>query len=162
MPLLSAPLAQTLEGIFRKKPGSVPEAAMDWANAYLSYASTAMSSASSLPVTASAGLPLLMGAFLGALQSQGPGGAAASMAQGVTTFWATLVWVGPTAAGTTLFPGNAALAGTLAALFADTQGKSAGEKARQFADAFDAGAKMVLVNDIPFIQPAPPIIGPVS
>lgn len=162
MPLLSAPLAQTLEGIFRKKPGSVPDAAMDWANAYLNYASSAMSSAGSLPVTAAAGLPVLMGAFLGALQSQTPAAAAASMAQGVTAFWAALVWAGPTAAGTTLFPGNAALAGALSALFADTQGKSDGEKARQFADAFDAGAKMVMVNDIPIIQPAPPIIGPIS
>ena len=78
------------------------------------------------------------------------------------SFWSAMAWVGPTAAGVTASPGNASLAGTLAALFADTSAKSERDRAAAIADAFDAGAKLVIVNDVPFAQPAPPIVGPVS
>ncbi len=162
MPLIKASLARDLETIFERKPGSAPEAALDWAKAYVSYASSALSGAASLPVTAPANLSLLVGAFTGAFQAQSPAGAAALLAQGVMGFWSAMVWVGPTAAGTTASPGNAALAGALTAAFSDTSDKSAGDKASQIADAFDTGAKLVIVNDILFVQPAPPVVAPIS
>jgi hypothetical protein len=162
MPLMKSSLSQDLESLFKSRPSSVAEAAAKWAKAYVAYAGSALSGASSLPVTATAGLSLLTGAFTGALQALSPAGAAALMAQGVTAFWSAMVWVGPTAAGTTLSPGNFALAGALGAVFSDTSQKSEGDKARQIADAFDAGAKLVMVSDIPFVQPAPPIVAPIS
>jgi hypothetical protein len=84
------------------------------------------------------------------------------MSQGVMAFWSAMVWVGSAAAGVTASPGNAALSGALGAVFSDTSKKSEGDKADQIADAFDSGAKLVIVSDIPFIQPAPPIVAPIS
>lgn len=162
MPLIKANLAQSLESIFQAKPGSSAQAASQWAQAYLRFAATAMSSVSSLPVTAAANLGMLLGAFTGGFEARSASAAASLMATGVSGFWSAMVWVGPTAVGTTLSPGNFALASALGAVFSDTSEKSDGDKARAFADAFEAGAKLVMVNDIPLIQPAPPIIGPIS
>jgi hypothetical protein len=162
MPLMKASLSRDLEAIFERKPSSPPEAAANWAKAYVAYAGSALSAAASLPVTAPASLPLLIGAFTGAFQAQSPAGAAALMAQGVIGFWSAMAWVGPTAAGVTASPGNAVLAGALGAIFTDTSKKSEGDKANQIADAFDSGAKLVIVSDVPFAQPAPPIVGPIS
>jgi hypothetical protein len=88
--------------------------------------------------------------------------AGALVAQGVVTFWQAIVWVGPTASGATAFPGNAALAPALVAIFADLSRKSPQDKANELADAFDAGARTVIVTDVPFVQPAPPIVGPIQ
>jgi hypothetical protein len=162
MPLMKASLSRDLADIFKRKPSSPPEAAVDWAKAYVAYGGSALSSAASLPVTAPANLPILIGAFTGAFQAQSPAGAAALMAQGVMGFWSAMAWVGPAAAGVTASPGNAALAAALSAVFADTSKKSEGDKANQIADAFDSGAKLVIVSDIPFAQPAPPIVAPIS
>lgn len=162
MPLLADPLAKALEAVFDRKPGSVPDAAAGWANAYQSYAASAMSSLGSLPVTAPASFGVLLSAFTGGLQAQTSSGAAGLIAQGVMSFWSAMVWVGPTAVGTTASPGNASLAAALGAVFADTSEKTAGEKARKIADAFDGGAKLVMVNDVLLIQPAPPVVAPIS
>ena len=54
MSLSASTLASDLEQIFNAKPASAADAAADWAKAYQSYASAAMSTASSLPVTAPA------------------------------------------------------------------------------------------------------------
>ncbi|MES1164422.1 MAG: hypothetical protein ABUR63_01590 [Verrucomicrobiota bacterium] len=160
--MLKSTLAQQLEKQFGAKPASAAQAASDWASAYVSYASSALSAATSLPVTATANQGLLVAAFTAAFQTLSSSGAAAAMAQGVTGFWAAMVWAGPLAVGSTVFPGNAALSPALAAIFADTSQQSDADKARALADAFDAGAKMVMVNDVPLIQPAPPIVGPIS
>jgi hypothetical protein len=162
MPLLKSTLARQLETVFKGKPASAPQAAAEWAAAYVAYAALALSSAGSLPVTATTNQGLLVGAFTGALQAQSPSGAAGLMAQGVTGFWSAMVWSGPTAVGSTVFPGNPTLSTTLAAIFSDTSEQSDADKARALADAFDIGAKMVVVNDIPLVQPATPIVGPVS
>lgn len=162
MPLLKSTLAQQLEKQFSGKPSSPAQAASEWASAYVSYAASALSAGTSLPVTATANQSLLVSAFTAAFQTQSSSGAAAAMAQGVSGFWTAMVWSGPLAVGTTVFPGNAALSSALSAIFADTSKQSDGDKARALADAFDAGAKMVIVNDIPLIQPAPPIVGPIS
>ncbi len=162
MPLMKSGLSQQLESILKRRPASAPEAGADWAQAYVSYAASALSGAGSLPVTAMASLSLVTSAFTGAFQAQSPAGAAALMAQGVMGFWSAMVWVGPTAAGTTVAPGNFALSAALGAVFSDTSKKSEGDKASEIADAFDAGAKLVMVSDIPFIQPAPPIVAPIS
>jgi hypothetical protein len=163
MPLLAGPLSKALEAIFQQKPPAAAAAAALWATAYLSYAASAMSSASSLPVAAAAGLPTLLGAFTGAFQKdQSASGAAGQIAQGVISFWSAQVWVGPTAAGVTTSPGNSSLASALGDIFGDTSDKTAAEKAQKIADAFDAGAKLVIVTDTPFVQPAPPIVGPIS
>lgn len=150
MPLMKSSLSQELESIFKRKPGSAAEAAADWAKAYVSYAASGLSGAGSLPVTAMANLSLVVGAFTGALQTQSASGAAALMAQGVMGFWSAMVWAGPAAAGTTISPGNFALIGALSAVFADTSKQSEGDKAGQIADAFDAGAKLVMVGDVLF------------
>jgi hypothetical protein len=161
MPLLKSSLSQELESIFKRKPGSAAEAAAGWAQAYVAYAASAQSGVGSLPVTATANLSLLTGAFTGAFQAPSAAGAAALLAQGVMGFWSTMVWVGPAAAGTTVSPGNFALMGALGACFSDTSKKSESDKAGQIADAFDAGAKLVMVSDVPFV-PGPPIVGPIS
>lgn len=162
MPLVKSTLSQSLEAVYRAKPSASAQAAADWAQAYLAFAATALSSAGSLPVTAAANLGILLGAFTGAFEARSASGAASLMASGVTGFWSAMVWAGPAAVGTTLSPGNMSLASALAAVFSDTSDKSDGDKARQIADAFEAGAKTVMVNDIPLIQPAPPIVGPIS
>ena len=162
MPLMKSGLAQDLEDIFTRRPASVADAAAAWAKAYVSYAAGAMSTGSSLAVSASAGIAPLTGAFTGALGAQASQATAAAMTQGVVAFWQSIAWVGATAAGLTMVPGNMTLTSSLSAIFADTSEASAGAKASQVADAFDAGAKSVVVSDIPFIQPAPPIVGPIS
>lgn len=162
MPLMKASIAQQLESVFQRKPSSASEAATDWANAYLGYASAALSAAGSLPVTATVNLGVLQSAFTSAFQAKAPMVAAAVMAQGVTGFWATMVWAGPIAMGTTTSPGNFTLASALGVIFGNVMEQSNADKARLFADAFDVGAKLVVVSDIPLIQPAPPIIGPIS
>ena len=120
-----------------------------------------MSTASSLPVTAPANFGILLGAFVGGLSALSSVTAGALVAQGLLAYWQAMAWVGPTAIGVTAFPGNAALAAALAATFSDVSKKSAADKAKELADAFDAGAKMVIVSDVPLIQPAPPIVGPI-
>lgn len=161
MPLLKSTLAQKLEKQFGAKPSSAAESASEWAASYVSYASSALSAGTSLPVTAAANQSMLVTAFTAAFQTTSSSGAAAMMAQGVTTFWTSMVWVGPLAVGSTMFPGNATLSSALAAIFADTSKQSDADKARALADAFDAGAKMVMVNDVPLL-PGPPIMGPIS
>jgi len=162
MALQKSTLSQKLEQQFGAKPSSSAQAASDWASAYVSYAAAAMSSLSSLPITAMAGQSLLASAFTAAFQTQSASGAAAAMAQGVTAFWTTMVWIGPGVVGTTVFPGNAALSSALSSIFGDTSGQqSDADKAKALADAFDAGAKMVMVNDVQ-IPPLPPVMGPIS
>ena len=159
--LMKASLADALERVLKNKPSSSAEAGVQWADAYLSYARGAQSSVASLPITAQAGMPILIGAFTTALTALAPPASALAMAAGVMAFWQSIVWVGPTAAGTTGVPGNFTLAAALMVIFADKSGASARDKASQIADAFDAGARMVMVVDIPLVQPAPPIIAPI-
>jgi len=162
MPLSKSSLAQALEDVYSHRPSSSPQAASDWARAYVSYASGATSPTGGLPVSAMAGLPLLTGAFTGALNVLTSAGSAGVMAQGVTAFWQTIVWVGPAYAGVTTVPGNFALACALAAVFADLDKKSARDKASAVADAFDAGAKVVMVMDTLLAPPFTPVVGPIS
>ena len=93
MPLNASSLADSLQRLFESKPASSADAAMAWANAYQSYASAALSSAASLPVTAPANFGLLMTAFQG-LSAMAPMAAAAIVAQGVTGYWQAMVWAG--------------------------------------------------------------------
>jgi hypothetical protein len=162
MPLMKSSLASELEKVFNEKPAVSPEAALRWAQAYVNYAAKALTSVSSLPITAPANMGILVGAFTVAFNSLAVQAAAAVMAQGVMAFWQAMVWVGPTAAGTSISPGNASLAGALGAIFSDLSEKSAGDKASELADAFDAGAKLVIVSDVLFVQPAPPVVGPIQ
>jgi hypothetical protein len=161
MPLVKSSLAAALEQALNQK-SALPAAAASWAQAYATYAASALTSAGSLPVTAPANLGTLVGAFTGAFNSLAVQGAAAAMAQGVLAFWQTMVWVGPTAAGSTISPGNTALASALTEVFMDLSGKSEADKAASLADAFDAGAKLVMVSDVLFVQPAPPVVGPIQ
>jgi hypothetical protein len=161
MPLLKNTLSQQLETLFEGKPSSPAQAASDWASAYVSYASSAMSSVGSLPVTATASQSMLVSAFTAAFSTQTSSGAAAAMAQGVIAFWTAMVWVGPTSVGATVFPGNLALSAQLAQIFGGTSEQSHKDKAGVLADAFDAGAKLVMVNDV-LPPPATPVVGPIS
>jgi hypothetical protein len=161
MPLSKSTLAQELERVFNAKPASSVEAAAQWANAYAAYAGSALSVAASLPVNAQANLGLLLGAFQGGLSAFTPVTAGALVAQGIMAYWQAMAWLGPVASGATAFPGNVGLAAALAVIFADLSRKSASEKANELASAFDLGAKGVVISDVPFVQPAPPIIGPI-
>jgi hypothetical protein len=161
MSLNKSALARDLEDVLTGKP-SLDETALSWANAYVSYAQNAMSAASSLPVNAAGGLGILQSAFAGAFRSQSASGAAAAIGAGVTSFWATILWVGATASGATIVPGNFSLSGSLTAVFTDTAQKSESEKAGALADALDAGAKQVIALEVPYAQPAPPISGPIG
>ncbi len=160
MPLSASTLAQDLERVFNAKPASVANAAAEWANAYQTYATGALSVAASLPVGAPANFGILLGAFTAGLSALTSVTAAALIAQGAAAYWQAMTWLGPAAAGVTLFPGNVALAATLAAVFGDLSGKSAADKANDLANAFDAGARAVVVSDQPF-APGPPVVGPI-
>jgi len=162
MPLSRSTLANALQRVFDASPATAADAAAQWANAYAGYAGGAISSASSLPVNAAANSAILLGGFQGGLAAFTPMSAGALVAWGIITFWQAIVWVGPTASGATAFPGNAGLAPALAAIFADLSRKSPQDKANDLADVFDAGAKTVIVMDVPFVQPAPPIVGPIQ
>src|SRR6185503_17711088 len=102
MPLSKETLTQDLETIFGAKPKAAPLAAADWAKAYVGFASNALSTAASLPVTAAANFGIVLGAFTAAFQAQSPMATAAQKAQGVLAFWSAMAWVGPTAAGVTV------------------------------------------------------------
>lgn len=162
MPLIKSTLVQELEDIFNKGASSSPDAASLWSKAYVSYASSALSKAGSLPTNAQANLGILIGAFTGAFNSMTSASAAVLMAQGIITYWQGIVWVGPVASGATAIPGNLSLTAGLSAIFLDLSKKTNSEKARELADAFDIGAKMVVVSDIPFVPPPTPIVGPIS
>ena len=161
MSLSASTLTQDLERVLTAKPSSPVDAALAWANAYQTYATGALSTAASLPITAPASFSILLGAFLAGLSALTPVTAGAVVAQGVTAYWQAIAWLGPVSAGATAFPGNPALAAALGALFADLSGKSAADKARELAEAFDAGAKAVIVSDVLFVQPSPPVVGPI-
>lgn len=160
MPLSASTLAQDLERVLNAKPAASVDAARAWASAYQSYASAALSTAASLPVTAPANFGILLGAFTGGLSALASVTAGALIGQGILAYWQAMAWAGPAAAGVTAFPGNAALPSALAALFADLSGKSAADKANELAQAFDGGARTVIVSDVPFV-PGPPIVGPI-
>ena len=160
MALNDSALAKDLERVLGSEPASTVDAASAWMKAYQSYAQGALSTASSLPVTVPANASILLGGFTAGLSALTSATAGALIAQGITAFWQAMVWVGPTAAGTTSSPGNTALAGALAAVFGDLSGRSAAAKASDLAKAFDAGAKAVIVSDIPFI-PGAAIVGPI-
>lgn len=161
MSLDKSTLAQSLEDVLNRKPG-LADATLGWAKAYAAYAQSAMSSVSSLPTNAMGNMALLQNAFLAGFNARQPAATAGTIAAGITGFWSAILWVGPTAAGSTLVPGNFALAGALADVFGDLARKSASAKAAQLADAFDAGARQVMVLDVLFAQPAPPVSGPIS
>jgi hypothetical protein len=162
VPLSKSSLAQALEGIYSRRPASVAQAGSDWAQAYVTYASGATSPTGGLPVTAMAGLSPLTAAFTAALGVLTAAGAAGVMAQGVMAFWQTVAWVAPTYAGVTTVPGNFSLSAALGAVFADLDKKSARDKASSVADAFDAGAKVVMVTDTLLAFPFTPVVGPIS
>lgn len=162
MPLQKSTLETSLRSIFEQHPDSAAAAAQDWARAYVGYAGAALSAATSLPTNAQALLGALAGAWTPAFESRAAAAAAGAMAQGVTVFWQSIVWAGATAAGATVAPGNFTLQPGLLALFSDLSETSAADKARQFADLFDAGARQVIVSDVPYVQPAPPIVGPIQ
>lgn len=161
MPLNKSALAKSIEGVLTQK-ASLPESAMAWANAYASYAQAAMSSLSSLPTNATANAGILNGAFMGAFNSLTAPGAASIISSGVMAFWTATLWVGAAASGITIVPGNFTLAGSLTALFLDTSKKSESEKASQLADAFDVGAKQVMVMDTPYAPPNIPVSAPIA
>lgn len=157
MPLVKSTLANDLENVFKNNPGSVPEAAQKWAQAYVSYAGAAMTSTGGSAVNAMAGLSSLTSAFAGALQAMAPPAAGAAMAAGVSTFWLSIAWVGA-ATGVTVSPGNPALAGALASVFSNLDKLSPSEKANAVADAFDGGAKLVMVLDTIPAVPSPILV----
>lgn len=161
MPLSKSDLADALEKVFAASPASPADAAMQWAKAYAGYAGAAMTVAASLPITAPANFSLLLNGFQGGLAALTPVTAGNLIAQGITTFWQSMAWLGPLAAGTTSYAGNSALGPMLSLTFADLRNKTPEEKAGELADAFDLGARLVMVSDVPLIQPAPTIIGPI-
>jgi len=162
MALVKSTLSSALEAVLTQKPGSRAEAAQGWAQAYAAYAASAMSSLSSLATNATANAGILIGAFSGALEAEDPSGAAGQMSAGVMGFWAAIVWVGPSAAGSTASPGNTSLQSDLQSIFEDLDGKSDAEKASALADAFDSGATQVMVADVPFAPPNVPVVAPIS
>ncbi len=161
MALNKSTLADALAKIFDSKPSSSAEAGLQWAQAYHNYASGAMTSVASLPVNISAGLPILIGAFTGALTAMQAQASALAMAGGVMVFWQTIAWAGPTAAGATAVPGNFALIPALVAIFSDSGGGSNRDKAGKLADAFDAGARLVVASEAHLVTGVP-IIGPIQ
>jgi hypothetical protein len=147
MPLVKSSLSSALANIFASYPSSRSDAAQQMAQAYVSYAAAALSPTGGAAVNAMAGVSSLTSAFSGALQQEDPNGTASAMATGVQTFWQTIMWVGA-ATGSTTVPGNFALTSALGAVFSDLGDSSASERADRIADAFDSGAKTVIVLDV--------------
>ena len=160
MPLVKSSLSSALADLFTNYPSSRSEAGQKWAQAYVSYASAALSPTGGTGVNAMAGLSSLASAFSSALQQEDPNGTAGAMATGVQAFWQSIAWVG-TASGTTIVPGNFALSSALAAVFSDLGQSSASDKAGKVADAFDGGAKTVMVLDV-LPGPVSPVTGPIQ
>lgn len=160
MPLVKSILSSALADLFTNYPSSKSEAGQKWAQAYVSYASAALSPTGGTGVNAMAGLSSLASAFSSALQQEDPNGTAGAMTTGVQAFWQSISWVG-TATGTTIVPGNFALTSALAAVFSDLGQSSASDKADKVADAFDGGTKTVMVLDV-LPGPVPPVTGPIQ
>jgi hypothetical protein len=161
MPLVKSSLASALANVFTNYPASRADAGQQWAQAYVAYAAVAMSPTGGLGVNATAGVSSLASAFTAALQQEDPNGTASTMATGVQTFWQTISWVGAAAVGVTTSPGNAALTSALAAVYSDLAESSATQKADAVADAFDAGAKTVMVTDT-LTSTGVPTLGPIQ
>ncbi len=159
MPLVTSSLASALANVFANYPSSKSEAGQKLAQAYVSYASAALSPTGGTGVNAMAGLSSLTSAFTGALQQEDPNGTASAMATGVQTFWQSISWVGA-AVGVTTVPGNFALASALGSVFSDLGQRSASDKADKVAEAFDGGAKTVMVLDT--TPPAVVTVGPIQ
>jgi hypothetical protein len=157
MPLVKSTLSGMLTSTFEQKPSSVADAAAQWADAYVAYASAAMTSTGGAATTAQAGKGALVGAFTGALSTQTSQGAAAAMSGGVMAFWMSIAWQGA-GTGVTTSPGNASLTSDLAAVFSDVEESSASDKAGKIADAFDSGAKTVIVTDTIPAAPSPIVV----
>jgi len=162
MPLVKSSLADALTSVFRSKPSSSADAASQWADAYVAYAQPAMSTGGSAAVSAAAGRSTLVGAFTAGFNAQAPQATAAAIAAGVTAFWQSMVWAGA-GVGVTTVPGNFALAAALAAVFSDTNAEEPAPRAGRIADAFDAGAKAVVVTDTIPAAPTPiVVVGPIQ
>ena len=86
MPLIKATLKSQLQQVLESMPeqGTAPSL---WAMAYVSYASSAMSSASSFPVKVMANLGILVGGFTGAFSSESSSDAASAIASSIKAFW---------------------------------------------------------------------------
>jgi len=162
MALSKSTLVDAMQRLLDASPSTAADAAVQWANAYAGYAAAATSTAASLPVNASANAAILVGGFQAGLAALVPASAGALVAQAVVAFWQAIAWVGPTASGATAFPGNAGLAAALAAVFSDLGRKSTSDKANELADAFAAGARAVIVAEVPFSPPTTPIVGPIQ
>lgn len=161
MPLIKSTLSSALEVVLENKPDSSVSAASDWAQAYVSYAASAMTSVSSLATNAAGNQGILQGAFSSAFGSRDRSSAASTIAQGVQSFWQAIVWSGATAVGSTSSPGNFSLSSALAGVFGDTAEASTGDKASRLADAFDAGARQVIVTDV-LTSTGVPVAGPIQ
>ncbi len=162
MALVSANLKSGLEALFNQKPDSSSQAADTWANAYVSDGSGAMTSAGSLATNATANFGILSGAFNSALGTRSASGAAGLMTQGVMAFWQAIVWSGPGPfVGATTVPGNMSLTAALTGILTDLGEKSESDKAGELADAFDAGAKLVMVADVNAVTGVT-ILGPIN
>jgi hypothetical protein len=161
VPLVKSSLASALAQIFADYPSSKSAAGQQWAQAYVSYAAAALSPTGGIGVNAMAGLSSLAGAFAGALQQEDPNGTASAMATGVQSFWQSISWVGAAAVGVTTVPGNFALTSALAAVFGDLGDSPARDKADRVADAFDGGAKTVMVLDT-LTSTGVPTLGPIQ
>jgi hypothetical protein len=157
MPLVKSSLSSALVSTFEQKPSSVADAASQWADAYVSYAAAAMTSTGGAAMTAQAGKGSLVAAFTGAFNTQTAQGAAAAMSAGVMAFWMAIAWQGA-GTGVTTSPGNASLTSSLAAVFSDVEESSASDKADAIADAFDSGAKTVIVTDTIPAAPSPIVV----
>lgn len=161
MPLIKSSLASALTNLFESEPSATADAGLRMAEAYLSYASAALSPTGGAAVNAAAGLSVLSGAFTSALATQDSDGAAAAMSAGVMAFWQMIAWSGAAAVGVTAAPGNFALTSTLSSIFSDTSESSARDRADRIADAFDTGAKLVIVVDT-LTSTGAPVPGPIQ
>ena len=161
MPLVKSSLSSALANVFANHPSSKSDAGQQWAQAYVSYAAAAMSPTGGTGVNAMAGLSSLASAFTSALQQEDPNGTASTMSTGVQTFWQSISWVGAAAVGVTTVPGNFGLTSALASVFSDLGESSASDKANQVADAFDSGAKTVMVQDT-LTSTGVPTLGPIQ
>ena len=157
MPLVKATISSMLTSTFDQHPASVADAASQWADAYVAYASAAMTSTGGAATTAQAGKGTLLSAFSGAFATQDAQGAAGAISAGVMAFWMSIVWQGA-GTGVTTSPGNASLTSELGSVFSDTEEASASAKAGKVADAFDTGAKTVVVTDTIPAAPTPVVV----
>jgi hypothetical protein len=143
-------------------PRTPQDAADRWANAYLTYAGSAVAAPGGSPVGLSA--PLFSSPLAGAFGANDPSTTAQAFGAAMLAFWTPVTWAGPAVGGATTLVGGAAtlpvaVLGLMASLAASRA--TAAQAATTWANALHAATILTVVTYV-LPLPASPVIAPIS